>query len=113
MPSVIRGSDDFDSDEYGGLGHNQTWQNVTSSRSSGVTYTNTTGKPIMVSIRSDDVASTAWFRIVVDGIIVIGLQQAGTTYQLGVGGIVVPNGSTYSYVKGSASVGTVYYLELR
>ena len=32
------------------LGVGQTWQDVTSSRSSGVTYTNNTGKPIKVSI---------------------------------------------------------------
>ena len=32
------------------FGWGQTWQNVTSSRSSGVTYTNDTGKPIFISI---------------------------------------------------------------
>ena len=32
------------------LGYGQTWQDVTSSRSSGSTYTNNTGKPIMISI---------------------------------------------------------------
>lgn len=39
----------FDASPFG-MGFNQTWQDVTSSRSSGVTYTNTTGKPIMVNI---------------------------------------------------------------
>lgn len=32
------------------IGVGQTWQNVTASRSSGTSYQNTTGKPIMVSI---------------------------------------------------------------
>lgn len=36
------------------LGVNQTWQDLTGSRSAGTTYQNTTGKPIMVSIRDVD-----------------------------------------------------------
>lgn len=35
-----------------GLGSGQTWQDVTGSRSGGTTYTNTTGKPICVSVYS-------------------------------------------------------------
>lgn len=34
------------------IGWGQTWQNMLSSRSSGSTYTNSSGKPIMVSVRS-------------------------------------------------------------
>lgn len=34
----------------GGIGVGQTWQNVTASRNFGVTYTNNTGKPIMVNV---------------------------------------------------------------
>jgi len=33
-----------------GLGHGQTWTDVSGSRSSGVTYTNSTGKPIVVLV---------------------------------------------------------------
>ena len=36
------------------LGVGQTWQNVTGSRSKGVTYTNTTGRPIYVSVMYQD-----------------------------------------------------------
>jgi hypothetical protein len=36
-----------------GVGVNQTWTNVTASRVIGVTYQNTTGRPIMVSIDPD------------------------------------------------------------
>ena len=38
------------------LGMGQTWQDVTSSRETGVTYTNTTGRTIAVSARSNPVA---------------------------------------------------------
>ena len=41
----IIGSGDIPS----GVGVGQSWQDVTSSRATGVTYTNTTGKPITVS----------------------------------------------------------------
>ena len=44
------------------IGVGQTWQDVTASRVAGITYTNSTGKPISVSISieaiSNDVACT-------------------------------------------------------
>jgi hypothetical protein len=41
-----------------GLGGGQTWQDVSGSRSSGVTYTNNTGKPIVVRAGSSGGNST-------------------------------------------------------
>lgn len=32
------------------VGAGQTWQNVTASRSNGVTYTNTSGRPILIAV---------------------------------------------------------------
>jgi hypothetical protein len=54
MPTTIAGND-------GGLigSPSQAWTNVTSSRSSGVTYTNSTGKPIMVSVFISDLPNQA------------------------------------------------------
>ena len=40
------------------LGVGQTWQGFTGSRSSGVTYTNTTGKPIQVSVVVQDIGGS-------------------------------------------------------
>jgi hypothetical protein len=37
-------------DARAGAGWEQTWQNVTATRAGGVTYTNTTGKPIVVAV---------------------------------------------------------------
>ena len=48
MASTIRGSDNFDSAVKSGLGEGQTWQDVTSSRALGTTYTNSTGRTIAV-----------------------------------------------------------------
>lgn len=70
------------------LGVGQTWQNVTASRSAGVTYTNSTGKPIFIFFYSGSSGVT----IVVDGIN-IGSMTTATGNSCG---FVVPNGSTYS-----------------
>ena len=41
----------------GGLGIGQTWQDVTATRTAGVNYTNTTGKPIAVAIAGGNTAA--------------------------------------------------------
>lgn len=59
LTGAVSGSGDFDGTEnlsietslLVGLGVGQTTQNLTASRVLGATYTNTTGKPIMVAIR--------------------------------------------------------------
>jgi len=79
-----------------GLGDGQTWQDVTASRAAGVTYTNTTGRSIFVSItEGTDVLAT----LHVDGIRV--------SYKVGVSNdtnlcAIVPNGSTYIFSGGNA-----------
>lgn len=75
------------------IGVGQTWQDVTASRALGTTYTNTTGKPIMVKVNSNgSVAITC----IVDGVT---LETAVT------GGVksdfTVPNNSTYSIPSGA------------
>lgn len=70
----------------GVLGAGQTWQNMTASRFSGTTYTNTTGRPILVHEGITGGAITA----VCNGVTVVykGFHAA----------FVVPNGGTYSIV---------------
>lgn len=94
-----------------GIGVNQTWQDVTASRTSGTTYTNSTGKPIMVSAYNDGYNSDLpTISLTVDGL-KIAFVDSGT----GVGGIcvsgIVPNGSTYVITK--TGVGTLNVFELR
>lgn len=69
------------------FGISQTWQDVTASRSAGVTYTNSTGKPIMISIYN-----TLSLNVVINGVTVgktICLNSVPTI------SFIVPNGSTY------------------
>lgn len=78
------------------VGVGQTWQDVTGSRGVSTNYTNTTGKPIEVSV-SFSYAGQGSSYIVVDGVVVNSF-----TYSLGGTGAtmsaIVPNGSVYSAV---------------
>ena len=92
------------------IGVGQTWQNVTSSRASGTTYTNTTGKPIQVSICTYRVASVGAATATVGGVQVAtisnsGTNDVGTTSQVA---FIVPDGASYSF-----SASFVYWAELR
>ena len=96
-------------DQAFGIG--QTWQNLTSSRALGVTYTNSTGKPIQVSVcvsHAERVVST----LSVSGVVVSRVRQdvnAATGYQDSTHTTIIPNGATYS-----ASGGTlIFWSELR
>ena len=81
----------------------QTWQDVTASRSFGVTYTNTTGKPIFVALRNG-VSGTGYAYIYVNEMAV---SLAGTTDGAGIpitSYAIVPNNSTYRFlIQGSSN----------
>lgn len=82
------------------LGYGQTWQNVLSSRSAGVTYTNTTGKPIMVSIYANVNAANTWYwTFDVSGVRVLQGYGGGgaSAYYLFPCVSVVPAGATYVF----------------
>lgn len=87
------------------LGVGQTWQ--TPSRSFGVTYTNSTGRPILICISFQSGAVSAQCYITVDGNSMstanwehnIGSISSGITMTL-----VIPNGSTYSAVSSGWSL---------
>ena len=68
------------------LGVGQTWQDMTASRSAGVIYTNTTGKPIFVKVVVTNTVNATSY---VDN---IGICNHNTQTDFTV---IVPNGSTY------------------
>ena len=80
----------------GGAGLLGTWHNVTGSRQSGVTYTNTTGYPIAVSASGSPANSGPAIRAYVDGILVsyFNWQFNGAGARSGAF-IIVPPGSSY------------------
>ena len=90
------------------FGNGQTWQDLQSSRSTNTTYTNDTGKVIMITVSS---TPTAWGYIALrlDGI-QIQTQQAADIAVAVTGTTCVPAGSTY-FVNSNATI--QHWFELR
>lgn len=87
------------------IGVGQTWQDVTASRTAGVTYTNTTGKPIIVSTYLSGSGSSS-HAIIVDGVACSSLVGTGSV------SAIVPNGANYSLINPSGRT-IIYWSELR
>lgn len=108
MPSTISGSDNFDSGEV--LGQNQTWQDVGVSRALSTPYTNTTGRPIQVSVKSQQSSSAIDIKLTVDGLD-IARQYHGADLQASLTvSAIIPNGSVYSVTANGSPQG---WYELR
>ena len=92
-----------------GIGVNQTWQYP--SRAIGVTYTNSTGKPILVSMTYTGPAGS------VQGLTINGVGvYAGAINVTGLAGgfsLIVPNGATYVTLTNAGTLTLVTWAELR
>ncbi|MEY0600032.1 hypothetical protein AB7340_20250 [Providencia alcalifaciens] len=99
----------------GGIGVGQEWQNVTNSRSLGSTYTNSTGKPILISVSpngwSDRYIGFDGFINNIKVAVSVG-YGANSKPQLS---FIVPNGATYrvNYSAGVETSGINLWTELR
>lgn len=105
--SSVNGSSGAVTVSASGLGIGQTWQSVGGSRSANTTYTNTTGKPILVVVKS------AWITRNGQALYVDGMQVGYWGIENNYGAQVtmyglVPNGSTYY-----TNFGCELWLELR
>ena len=93
------------------IGVNQSWTNVYSSRATGVTYTNSTGKPIAVAISyTCNTAST------VQGLTINGVSVYAAGSEVGNGSgfcLIVPNGHTYLFLTNGGTITIVTWNELR
>ena len=98
-PSTIQGVGGQALSALSSLGYGQTWQNVT--RTSGTTYYNTTGKPIIaITYGSALTAATFEALLTVNGLLVSYAQGNATTASSGGGyalNAVVPPGGSYLY----------------
>lgn len=82
----------------GGVGINQTWQNVTPARTSGVLYTNTTPFPITAMVVFPDTeGDTAVYSVVVGGVTLVNnmIWDSGNQTATATATFVVPAGATY------------------
>ena len=89
-----------------GLGVDQAWTDVTSSRSNNTVYTNSTGKPIEILVTAT-AASDAGFTLTINSLGSVfvgrGLRDPALSF-------VIPNGSTYKIVLISGSISNWYEL---
>ena len=92
------------------IGVGQTWQNVTASRSSGVTYTNSTGKPIQLSIIIKDSTVVSPLSFFINGVQIINIADFIVNQHFSIDKIV-PNGATYMLNAGNNPILT--WAELR
>lgn len=87
----------------GSCGVNQTWQDVktTPGRTSGTTYTNSTGRPIMVMVGGTAVSGSPNITVVVGGVTIV---NWGFPYGSGQPvSFIVPNGTNYSVTFGAGT----------
>jgi len=95
-PSLVQKYVKADIVEGGNLfGVGQTWQDVTGSRAVGTTYTNSTGKPIMVSTVGTVLALYTTGSLIVNGL-TLDTYQAFVANANGTVCGIIPNGATYS-----------------
>ncbi len=96
------------------LGWGQTWQNVRASRAFNIPYTNSTGRPIMVSVswsnRTEN--GTDYIEVYVGGIVLERVIGYGRTFAYSTK-FVVPNGASYTVVAEQPSTVLSHWAELR
>lgn len=93
-----------------GIGYGQTWQSVTSSRIVGVTYYNTTGKPILVIIGGYAASGGGYAIITVNGIATqFGGGNSSNINQCAT--VIVPPGGSYVFTRVSWNI--INWNELR
>jgi hypothetical protein len=103
---TIAGDGSLSVTNAGIFGINQTWQDVTTSRTLGAVYTNSTGRPIMVMINAEGnrVSGTFTIGTITKTITNIDWTQPYT--------FVVPTGASYSFDLGGPTAG-FFWIELR
>jgi hypothetical protein len=94
------------------IGVGQTWQNfTTSTRVMGTTYTNSTGKPILVVVGFGRAQSSD---VTVGGVTIATLRHDTNNNNPGYFSFIVPNGATYANTGSySSDSGAQYWSELR
>jgi hypothetical protein len=94
----------------GAVGVGQTWSNLTASRTSGTTYTNSTGKPIMVAVCTN-MGTNQRVETSVGGVKIMDMGGSTIYGDMGLNVFIVPNSTTYVV---TATQGTIQiWAELR
>lgn len=95
------------------LGVGQTWQNVTSSRAIGTTYTNSTGRPIMVIVSGTGGGANGLWGVTLNSAISYYTPSTYTASVWTACEFIVPAGNTYQLSQQGSSVTLQNWSELR
>lgn len=96
------------------LAQGQTWQTVTGSRALSTTYTNTTGKPIVVRVACVSSVLASQMVITVSGVSLTSGQSADSSaVPVPYSEAIVPAGGTYSAALSSGTPSSLTWQELR
>jgi hypothetical protein len=90
------------------LGVGQTWTNVTASRATGVTYTNSTGRPIFLTANYVGVGQ---MQVIINAVLIY--SNGNSTGYNNVNCIIVPAGATYQVATASGGQSLSLWFELR
>lgn len=87
------------------LGVAQTWKNVTASRAGNTTYTNTTSRPIQLSIlgRTNASGTGSSYSFLVNDVVVMN-DATSAHFSTVLINVVVPAGATYRFVLGANTI---------
>jgi len=92
------------------IGVGQTWQTVT--RAVGTTYTNSTGKPIMVAYTASCSLGNSVQGLTINGTAVYSTGLSVNGFPIGVS-LIVPNGAPYVTLTNSGTLTLITWVELR
>ena len=109
-----RGETTADFIEQSSIGVGQTWQDVTSSRALGTTYTNTTGRPIQIAGVVGPTSSAVTTPIITIGSTnVYGNYSGVASNYVAFANIIIPPGANYSVAPANGTAALVNWRELR
>jgi hypothetical protein len=97
----------------GGIGDGQTWQDLTASRALSTTYTNSTGKPIMVSFFGSGATASVIYSVVVNSVTINTVTATSSVFSGAGMSFIVPNSATYSITITTGAGALGVWAELR
>lgn len=96
-----------------GIGYGQSWADVTASRALATTYTNSSGKPIEISVWGTTGAASGGLNLYVNSVLISKNFYNGAGGNGPQIGAIIPNGATYSVTINSTAVTLNGWFELR
>lgn len=111
VPSTVQGAGGQAVGAMSSVGYGQSWQVVTGSRAFGTTYTNTTGKPIIIYVNGNN-STAALLAIVIGATTLFSQAQPSGTVGMAISAMVPP-GSTYACNIISGTITVNQWAELR